>query len=199
MLIKRRKKYLLSAVTLLIVGLWLGGLFCFCHTINNYTITNDKTDAIVVLTGGRNRIAEAVKLFNAGLAEKLFISGVSKKVYVHDIENKIGVEVLYPERVELGYKAENTLGNASEIKEWIENNQISSVRLITSNYHMPRSMAELSTYHLPLKLICHPVYSEKVSKRWWHSWATFLFIFAEYNKFLFVKARNFIKSTGGRK
>lgn len=199
MLIKKRKKYLFSVVTLVIIGLWLGGFFCFCHTINHYTVSDDKTDAIVVLTGGRNRIAEAIRLFNDGLAEKLFISGVSQKVEVHDIEDKLDIKVLHPEQIELGYKAENTLGNASEIKEWIENNRISSVRLITSNYHMPRSMAELSTYHLPLKVICHPVYSEKVSKRWWHSWGTFLFIFAEYNKFLVVRARNFIKSTGGEK
>ena len=199
MLIKRRRKYLLLAIMILVIGLWLGGFFCFCHTINHYKVSNDTTDAIVVLTGGRNRIAEAIKLFNTGLAEKLFISGVSQKVSVRDIEDKTGVKILNPEKIELGYKAENTLGNASEIKEWIENNQISSVRLITSNYHMPRSMAELSTYHLPLKLICHPVYSERISKRWWHSWATFLFIFAEYNKFLYVRARNFIKFTGGIK
>lgn len=176
------------------VGIWLGGFFFFAYKINHYPTDNTHTEAIVVLTGGRNRIAEAISLFNSGLADKLFISGVSKSVNITEIENKTGVKLLMPEKAELGYKAQNTVGNASEVKEWIKTNQIKSVRLVTSNYHLPRSMAELSTYHLPLKVIAHPVYSEKISKNWWQTWGTLKFIFAEYNKYVYVCLRNLTKS-----
>ena len=184
------KKYLIIGFAVCCVGLWLGGFLFFCKKINHYNLNKEHTDAIVVLTGGRNRIAEAILLFNDGLADKMFISGVSQKVTIGDIENKAGIELVFPDRAELGYKAENTLGNALEIKEWIERNNITSVRLVTSNYHLPRALAELAAYHLPLKVISHPVYSDHLSGKWWQSWGTFKFIFAEYNKFLFAYIRN---------
>ncbi|MBR1825284.1 MAG: YdcF family protein [Alphaproteobacteria bacterium] len=192
-----KKKYLLYGLAACLLGLWLCGFFFFAYGINHYKPDNTHTDAIVVLTGGRNRIAEAISLLNGGLADKLFISGVAKAANITEIENKAGVRLLLPEKVELGYKAQNTVGNASEVKEWIEKNQIKSVRLVTSNYHLPRSMAELSAYHLSLKVIPHPVYSEKISQKWWCNWGTLKFIFAEYNKYVYVCLRNLIKT--GRK
>ncbi len=186
-------RYLITLPMVCFICLWLGGFLFFCYQINHYRPDNQKTDAIVVLTGGRNRITESISLLNSGLADKMFISGVSKRVTITDIENKAGVTLLEPHKVELGYKAQNTVGNASEIKEWIENNKIQSVRLVTSNYHLPRALTELSTYHLPLTIIAHPVYSEKISKNWWHSWGTLKFIFAEYNKYAFVCLRNLFK------
>ncbi|MBR6356322.1 MAG: YdcF family protein [Alphaproteobacteria bacterium] len=186
-------RYLITVPLVCLICLWLGGFLYFCYQINHYTQSNEKTDAIVVLTGGRNRITESISLLNSGLADKMFISGVSKRVTISDIENKAGVTLLEPYKVELGYKAQDTVGNASEIKEWIESNNIRSVRLVTSNYHLPRALTELGTYHLPLKIVAHPVYSEKVSKNWWHSWGTLKFIFAEYNKYAFVRLRNLIK------
>ena len=184
---------LIKWVFVTVLLLWISGFFYFCYKINHYPPQQNKTDAIVVLTGGRNRITEAISLLNAGLAKKMFISGVSEHVMITDIENKSGITLLEPEKVELGYKAQNTVENASEAKEWIEKNNIRSVCLVTSNYHMPRALAELETYHLPLKIAAHPVYSEKVSKNWWRSIGTLKFIFAEYNKYVFVRLRNLIK------
>lgn len=175
-------------------SLWLVGFILFGIKINDYKIDKTtKTEAVVVLTGGRHRVAEAIKILNKGLAQRLFISGVSEKVSIGDIENKTGERILYPEYTDLGYKATNTIQNAEEIIEWLQKNHITSLRLVTSNYHIPRSLAELSAYNLPLKIIPHPVYSEKISEFWWGSWKTFKFIAGEYNKFLFVKLRNLLK------
>lgn len=180
--------------------LWLCGFILFAKYINNYPpFDEQKTDAVVVLTGGRNRISEGVRLLNAEAADKLFISGVSPHVTIKDIEEKIHIKINNPEKVELGFKATNTIGNAREVTEWIEQNHINSVRLVTSNYHLPRSMAELKAFHLPLKILAYPVYSEKVAGHWWQSWGTFKFIFAEYNKFLFVCLRNFFYLVGVKK
>lgn len=186
-------RLLLKLLFLCLIGLWLGGFFFFCYEINHYPPDQNKADAIVVLTGGRNRITESISLLNSGLADRMFISGVSKRVTINDIEDKAGVALLEPDKVELGYKAQNTIENASEVKEWIEKNNIRSVRLVTSNYHLPRALAELEAYHLPLKIIAHPVYSEKISKNWWRSFGTMKFIVAEYNKYAFVRLRNLLK------
>ena len=61
----------------------------FSQRINSYPKDyTTKTEAIIVLTGGRNRIAEAVELFNKGLAKKMFISGVNKRISLNDIKDK---------------------------------------------------------------------------------------------------------------
>lgn len=188
---QNKKIYMLTGLVICFIILWIGGFFRFCYTINHYPQPNrEKTDAIVVLTGGRNRISEAIDLYNNHLAEKMFISGVSKYTKIQDIVNLTHVKIAFPEHVELGYKATNTIENAQEIQEWIKKNNIRSLRLITSNYHFPRSLAELEVYHLPLKIIVHPVYSEHVSSSWWLSWGTLKFIFTEYNKYILVYLRN---------
>ena len=191
-----RKKYLLTVVSafIIIFSAWVCGFIWFGHKINNYDgHDGEHTDAIVVLTGGRNRIAEAVRLLNAGMADHLFIAGVEKRTKIGDIAGKLENSIDNPEKIELGYEAKNTIGNAKEIKKWLMKNNIGSVRLITSNYHTPRSMAELETYHLPLKIIAAPVYSDKVAAHWWQSWGTFKLIFGEYNKYLVVIFRNLFK------
>lgn len=187
------KKCILIVLAICFIVLWIGGFFRFCYVINHYPQpSEEKTDAIVVLTGGRNRIPAAISLYNNHLAEKLFISGVSKRTKIQDIAHQAHMEIVFPEHVELGYSATNTIENAREIQEWIKENHIKSLRLITSNYHFPRSLAELEAYHLPLKIIVHPVYSEHVATNWWHSWGTLKFIFAEYNKYLLVWLRNLL-------
>ncbi len=183
--------YLFIAIIFVLFMAWSAGFMLFDNIINKYAADEHyKTDAIVVLTGGRNRIAESIRLLNNNMAEKLFISGVSERVSIKDIENKAGVHIDNPDKVELGYKAHDTIGNALEIKEWIENNNITSVRLVTSNYHLPRSMVELNAFHLPLVVIPHPVYSGSIAKKWYLSWGTFKFMAAEYNKFLIAWLRN---------
>lgn len=193
---KKQKKYLLIVFAAFdcIFLLWLCGFLWFGQKINGYAEHSDEhTDAIVVLTGGRNRIAKAIGMLNNNMTEHLFISGVEKRTTMSDIARSLKTEIINPDKIELGYKASNTIENAREIKEWIDKNNIKSVRLITSNYHTPRSLAELGAYHLPLKIIATPVYSEKVAKHWWQSWGTFKLIAGEYNKYLVVIFRNLFR------
>lgn len=174
--------------------LWLSGLFWFGYLINTYKQDiKTKTDAIVVLTGGRNRIHEAIKLLNADLAPKLFISGVSKNIGIKDIEKMALAYADHEEKIELGRRARSTVENANEVGDWCQKNQIHSLRLVTSNYHIPRSMAELSVYLKDMKIILSPVYSEKVTSKWWTSWGVFKLISMEYNKYLIVRLRNLYK------
>ena len=191
MLFTKKKLVILFVIIDCLWSFWLAGLIWFGFYIRNLPVDEEKnTDAIVVLTGGRNRITEGINLLNQKRAPILFISGVSQDVKIGDLEKRLSVYADDESRIVLGYKATNTIENASEVSEWIKQNDIKSVRLVTSNYHIPRSIAELETYHLPIQIIIHPVYSKYVKKEWWKHWGSFKLIATEYNKFLFVTVRN---------
>ena len=191
MLFTKKKLVILFVIIGCLLSFWLAGLIWFGFYIRNLPVDEEKnTDAIVVLTGGRNRITEGINLLNQKRAPILFISGVSQDVKIGELEKRLSVYADDESRIVLGYKATNTIENASEVSEWIKQNDIKSVRLVTSNYHIPRSIAELETYHLPIQIIIHPVYSKYVKKEWWKHWGSFKLIATEYNKFLFVTVRN---------
>ncbi len=180
------KKILLS-ILIILIAFWLAGFLVFADIINSYSAAEDEpTEAIIALTGGRNRIAEAVRLLNQGKAGKLFISGVNKATDLKAIQQRQDLKIDTDREIALGTEATNTVENAIETKEWLEKNHIKSIRLVTSNYHIPRSIIEFKVHNPSLKIIIHPVYSEKVDKKWWKSWHTFSLIFLEYNKFLYV-------------
>ena len=171
--------------------LWLGGFGIFTYKINHFDIDyQTNTDAIIVLTGGRNRISEATKLYNDNKAKYMFISGVAKDITLENIQNTQNIKIKKTKTVEIGHKADNTVGNANETKEWIENNNIKSIRLVTSNYHIFRSLIEFRNHLNDTKILLHPVYSEYIEKKWWTSWQTFSLIFKEYNKFICAYLRS---------
>jgi uncharacterized SAM-binding protein YcdF (DUF218 family) len=174
--------------------LWLGGFIVFSRYIKSYpTDTMTKTEAVAVLTGGRNRIAEAVRLYNEGYARWLIISGLGGPIGIAELERQNHTKITAPlDHVILGKQATNTIENAIEIDEAIRRNQITSLRLVTSFYHLPRSQEEISARHPEITIIPHPVYSQYVSSRWWKRWGSFKLIASEYNKFIFVSFKHFI-------
>ncbi len=173
-------KKLLISILIILIAVWLAGFLVFADIINSYSAAKDEpTEAIIAL-------AEAVRLLNQGKAEKLFISGVNKATDLKAIQKRQDLEINTDREIALGTEATNTVENAIETKEWLEKNHIKSIRLVTSNYHIPRSIIEFKVHNPALKIIIHPVYSEKVDKKWWKSWHTFSLIFLEYNKFLYV-------------
>lgn len=171
--------------------LWFSGFVAFNHRINDFEIDDtQKADAIVVLTGGRNRLKEAVKLLNNKKADKMFVSGVFKDTSLKALQKRKDVEIINSENIILDKKSTNTVENAIEASSWVKDNKIKSIYLVTSNYHMPRSMAEFNYRNPKLEIISYPVYSDKVSKEWWKSWRTFTLLAGEYNKFLYVLLSN---------
>lgn len=174
------------AILFLLVVSWIIGLFYFGYSINHYTPDlTTQTDAIVVLTGGRNRITEAVKLLNHKMADRLFISGVDKHTNLRTIQKTNKIKSTNLRNIEIGRKATNTESNAEEAFAWTNANHISSIRLVTSNYHISRAMLEFKHLMPEVSIIPHPVYSERIEKKWWTSWQTFSLIFKEYNKFIY--------------
>ena len=174
-----------KAVILLILSIWFGGFCFFAYKINNFDIDQSTTtDAIIVLNGGRNRITEAVKLFNDKKSKHLFISGVAKDISLENIQNTINMKINDTTNVEAGHNADNTVENAKETNAWVRKNNIKSIRLVTSNYHIYRSLIEFRKQLNDIEILPHPVYSQYIEKKWWTSWQTFSLIFKEYNKFI---------------
>ena len=183
------KRWLLYGVLTIFIA-WALGFVLFTRYINSFDIdTNTKTDAIIVLTGGRNRISEGIRLLNENLADKLFISGVPENISIGQIEKQAKIKADDENKIELGRKAKNTIENAIETEEWIKKNNIKSIRLVTSSYHIPRSLQEFIVYVTmgnDLEVVLNPIYSPNVNHKWWKSWGTFRLLMMEYNKFLIV-------------
>ena len=123
-------------------------------------------------------------------AKKLFISGVSKGISLNDLSQRTDITIRTQREITLDDRSTNTIENAIEAAEWIEKNNISSIRLVTSNYHLLRSEQEFRARRPGLKIILHPVYSENVSTRWWRNLGSFALVASEYNKFLIVWLRS---------
>lgn len=103
------------------------------------------TDAVVVPTGGEGRIGRGLDVLEAGLAEKMLVSGVDREVKPGEFAAEFEVDEAVLECcVTLGFAAVDTRGNASEIAQWVEDNDITSLRLVTTDWHMRRAAGELS-------------------------------------------------------
>lgn len=192
---RRRRRRIVTALALLLAGLWFWawGLIGFAEGIPRSVADEQrKTDAIVVLTGGTLRLETGFELLSRKAAEKLLVSGVDKSVPIDDILRVTG---LTPEDmaccVTLGYMAEDTGSNASEAASWIRANGIESIRLVTSGYHMPRSLLEFRAAMPELEIVPHPVFPEHViMDEWWRRPGTAGLVVGEYNKYLLAALRN---------
>lgn len=181
-------------IAILFLAIWFCGFLTFAYRINHLQPSehNGKADAIIVLTGGKNRIKEGAKMLSNNMADKMFISGVSQNVSTDNVLKKNDIPPEISGKIELGKAAHTTVENAMETREWIVENRVKSIYLVTSNYHTPRSLAEFEQYNPDIKIFSIPVYSDNVARKWWSKLETFKLIFSEYNKFLFVKINHFI-------
>ena len=142
----------------------------------------EKTDAIIVLTGGNGRINAGLNLLAQGAADKLFISGVNEDVKKRDIFNSWKKPTSKkPCCVYLGYKAINTTGNAAEVQEWVNKNDIDDFHLVTSSYHMTRANLEISRALPNAQINKYPVLTDDFEAWKGRFWTL---TFSEYNKTL---------------
>lgn len=177
------------------LALWITGLLCFAALVNKKPVDeNTKTEAIVALTGGTERLATAVELLKQGKAQKLLISGVDRKVDWLNLAQTI--DELPPElndKIVLGHVARNTMENALESLAWMKRNGFTSLRLVTASYHMPRSYSEFKNVMPDIKILPHPVFPQTFKHADWWKWrGSTALIVSEYTKFLFVSLRNLL-------
>ena len=148
-------------------------------------------DGVIVLTGGDYRILEGARILQEGRATRLLISGVNAKTSRDDLMKLSGLNsTTFDCCVELGYAAQDTIGNAEEARTWVTGRKMSRLIVVTSSYHMPRSLAELAIALPGVDLIPDPVVPKTFRNRaWWlHSGAARIML-SEYVKYLPVAAR----------
>jgi uncharacterized SAM-binding protein YcdF (DUF218 family) len=128
-----------------------------------------KAEGVVVFTGGSARVVEAAELLARGQARRLLITGVNRATHSSDLARRLPVSRdLFNCCVDLGYEALDTVGNARETRQWAEVHNITrSLIVVTSNYHMPRALAELSAELPGVTLYPFPVVPEHVDVALW--------------------------------
>jgi uncharacterized SAM-binding protein YcdF (DUF218 family) len=169
-----------------------GGFFWFVWHIPAEDASLDrKADGIVVLTGAASRIPDAIELLAAERGKRLLITGVHRATSAREIARLTPLYArFFACCIDLDRSALNTFGNALETKRWTREQNFNSLIVVTSNWHMPRAMAELEHQLPEVTLIAFPVISEKVkTEPWWSNVETARFLFAEYLKFLFALTR----------
>jgi uncharacterized SAM-binding protein YcdF (DUF218 family) len=164
--------------------LWVAGFIWFVAPPSPEN-QSAPTDAIVVLTGGRLRLQSGMDLLRDGKGRKLFVSGVNQRVDLEELLRVSGNADWASCCTALGHGADNTLGNARETAQWMQQQGFSSLRLVTAWYHMPRSLLELDRAMPGIEIIAHPVFPDEVSQEhWWVSRGTVLLLASEYGKYL---------------
>ncbi len=182
-----RKVRFLVALTALLLLMWGAGFVFYLHKIHSLLPSQDPADGIVILTGGAGRIHKGLKLLNQKTLP-LLISGVK------------GGELLegacyspQKQQITLGKNATNTKENAQETKTWAAHQGCKSLKVVTSYYHMPRSLLELKILMPGVALHPYPVVSSRFQNFRWIShprlWGV---LFVEYNKYLAVLAQSFL-------
>ena len=176
-----------------------GGFFWFAMQISGEeVILARKADGIVALTGAASRIPDAIELLAAERGKRLLITGVHRATSASEIAR---LTPLYSKYftccIDLDRSALNTLGNALETKRWARDRGFTSLIVVTSNWHMPRAIAEIAHQLPDVTLIAYPVISEKVkTEPWWQNLDTARFLVAEYLKYLFALLRMRLDTDG---
>lgn len=190
---KDKRRWLVAGACVAVLAVaWVIGLFAFAHRIPREAgELTDRTDAIIVLTGGSGRLGMGLKLLSEQYARKLFVSGAYRGL---DVRRLLELSQTRPGEFEccvaIGY-AVDTIANAAESAAWMRRNGFTSARLVTSNYHMPRSLLEFRHVLPDARLVPTPVFADHVKRdRWWVWPGTTLLIIEEYDKFLLAWVRH---------
>jgi uncharacterized SAM-binding protein YcdF (DUF218 family) len=174
---------------------WLVGLVWFAATVP-ITVEDPSTttDAIVVLTGGSERLSTGLALLEANRGRKLFVSGVHKGVEMIELLRLTHQSL--PEApccIILGHAADDTVGNAAETAAWMESEHFTSLRLVTAAYHMHRSLLEFHRAMPAVTIVPHPVFPDAFKKDEWWLWpGTAHLLASEYTKYLAARMRHWL-------
>ncbi|NBX66204.1 MAG: YdcF family protein [Proteobacteria bacterium] len=175
------------SVLLALVATWTIGFFVFFGIVTSQKQENPNgvADLAVVLTGGTGRVEAGFELLADERAEALLISGVHKDVTLSDLielwntsedrKNKIARHCC----IVLGRSADDTKNNAAETYAYVEDKEIKTIRIVTSNYHIPRAWILFSRALPGITLSVWPVAGNgPLTAVFWRN------VFVEYSKTL---------------
>jgi uncharacterized SAM-binding protein YcdF (DUF218 family) len=186
-----RRVVIVAVLVIMLVGV-LVGFAGFVSQLRGAEVKPaGKADGIVVLTGGSSRVSDAMELLAGGYGKRLLISGVRPTNDASDISRSLpDSQPLLSCCVDLDRSAVNTRSNAAETRRWAHERGFKSLIVVTSNYHMPRAIVELSHAMPDIALIPYAVVGDKWrDEPWWTSGGTFRLVLSEYVKYVAAAVR----------
>ena len=156
------------------------GFVLFAVTLGRPVKDQPKTDAVVVITGGKGRIEHGIEVLSDGQARRMLVAGADPAVTKKDLVRRLGgKERLVRCCVDLGSESVDTRSNAEESLRWLAAHRYRSLRLITSDWHMRRARYEFHKVLGPnYEVVPDAVRTEP----------GFGTLFAEYNKYVLRRA-----------
>jgi len=181
----------LTAVVLGAVGLGIGFAWFLTRVPDEDAAADRSAEGIVVLTGGALRINDAIELLAAGRGQRLLITGVNPTTHPAELARLVPqYQKLFGCCIDLDHTALNTIGNAVETRRWARARGFRSLLVVTSAYHMPRAIAELSHALPDVTLIEYPVRTERErAEPWWQNPTTARLVISEYLKYVYALMR----------
>jgi uncharacterized SAM-binding protein YcdF (DUF218 family) len=145
---------------------------------------DERTDGIVVLTGGSGRLDRGFALIQRGVARRMLISGVAPTVRPQELVAAYHVDPrLFACCITLGREAFDTRSNAEEVAHWLQRQHFRSIRLVTNDIHMRRARFEIEKrVGTDVTIVSDAVPTESDMRQ----------IFIEYNKYLLGRAADLV-------
>lgn len=182
--------------------LWLAGFGLFLEYVRGIQPQNpaQPTDAIIVLTGGAQRVNKGLDLLSTGQGKKLFITGVNGHVSLQEIMGLWRRPIIHKDDddccIVLDHEARNTIQNARETQIWAQKENIKTIRLVTSDYHMPRARLEFHQNMPGADILVWPVKAHNDQDEM----ADFIRLaFGEYNKTLLTLVKFYVMPDWARR
>ncbi|MCL6229152.1 YdcF family protein [Bartonella bilalgolemii] len=198
---KKRKRffYYLPPTVLFILIIIL--IFCFTFVAFTEKVGQlipphplPKVDAIIVLTGGKNRIETGLELLQKKLGSRLLISGVNTTTHPHKLVRIMNINPrLFSCCVDIDHQAVNTQGNAKESAHWINKHRYKTLYIVTHDYHMIRSLLEFKYLMPNVNFIAYPI-KQDVADSWIKQANQIRLLALEYVKNISVKIRIILSS-----
>ncbi len=192
---RRRRRILFPTFVWLFVAYALGFALFVLNLPRPAVDPASNADAIVALTGEGGRLAPAVLLLEHGGGKRLLITGVNKATTKRSLKSLLqDAGKAFDCCADLGFAATDTRGNAEEAAIWARSHNYRSLIVVTTSYHMPRSLAEFGAQMPDVKLVPFPVPEERNPT----PWQTFRRLHGEYAKFLASLVRIGVQDLTGR-
>ncbi|WP_244491962.1 YdcF family protein [Aureimonas sp. AU12] len=190
----RRRLFLVAIFLMMAGGAYLaGGFVRFARDVAALSAPPaiGSADGIVVLTGGEQRLQRGIELLREGRGKRLLVSGVNRGTSAKALARTTGTDAdIFDCCVDLDYEAMNTIGNAEMTARWAAEHGFSRLVLVTSDYHIPRSLLEIADVPGAPEIVPYPVSPDKLWRRdGWPSRLGLRLLATEYAKVLAVKAR----------
>jgi len=178
---------------------FIAGFWSFAENVRQEADEPAPAQAIVALTGGSlERLRTGVRLLEERKGERLLISGVNRIVTDAELYDALEVDPALGECcIDVGRRAEDTLGNASETAAWAREHRYTNIILVTDDYHMPRSQAELEVALPEAEIHPYPVRTRWTDPALWRSdLGAAMRLGGEYVKYLVIRGREALIGLG---